>query len=92
MANWTPEYGRQLLDSGTGADFIIECRGQTWKVHKIVISAGSEHFGLLCHGNFKVRYTSGHIPGLTIMTVYLTGICRKLKKARQSSTMKTLTF
>jgi hypothetical protein len=54
MANRTPEYSCQLLDSGNNADFIIECQGQTWKVHKIVISAGSEHFGLLCHDNFKV--------------------------------------
>jgi hypothetical protein len=58
MASWTAEEGRQALESGKDSDFFIKCQGTTWNVHKVIISAGSEHFRLLCYGNFIVREIS----------------------------------
>jgi hypothetical protein len=61
MAGITAEQGRAMLDSGDGADFMIQCKDRTWKVHKLLMSAVSEYFAQICKGNFKV---SSHIECL----------------------------
>jgi hypothetical protein len=54
MACWTPDQGRALLNSGEDSDIIIECRGKTFNVHKVIICVVTDHFKLLCNGSFKV--------------------------------------
>jgi hypothetical protein len=53
MASFTPEQGYALLTSGKNSDFVIECQGRTWNVHKVIISTVSDHFATLCQGGFK---------------------------------------
>jgi hypothetical protein len=54
MAAINAEQGKALLKSGKGSDFVIECQGRTWHVHKVVLATVSEHFAVLCTGQFKV--------------------------------------
>jgi hypothetical protein len=54
MAAINAEQGKALLKSGKGSDFVIECQGRTWYVHKVVLATVSEHFAALCNGRFKV--------------------------------------
>jgi hypothetical protein len=46
--------GRKLLETGMSSDFIIECRGRTWNVHKLIISINSDYFAQLCDPRFWV--------------------------------------
>jgi hypothetical protein len=54
MAAINAEQGKAMLQSGKGSDFVIECQGRTWHVHKVVLASASEHFAVLCTGQFKV--------------------------------------
>lgn len=44
-----------FLKSGHFADFTIKCKGYTWKVHKVIISAECGFFRKMCQSSFKVR-------------------------------------
>jgi hypothetical protein len=58
MAGLNAKQGRTLLDSGDGSDFTIECKGRSWNVHKIIMSATSDYLAQLSKGNFKVSVRS----------------------------------
>jgi hypothetical protein len=69
MAGWTPDQGRSVLASGEDSDVIIECKGKTWNVHKLIICAVSEHFKLLCQGDFKVSQAAINIDNASMEVV-----------------------
>ncbi|KAK5720366.1 hypothetical protein LTR17_015083 [Elasticomyces elasticus] len=39
--------------SGEFTDFVIECGGEQWNVHRVVLAAQSDHFRVLCGPQYK---------------------------------------
>lgn len=48
------EMGLGMLESGRFSDFIIECRGFQFHVHRCIISQGSPVLLAACNGSFMV--------------------------------------
>lgn len=49
---------QSMLRSGELADLIITCKGRTFNVHRMILSAQSGFFRGACTGNFKVPNTA----------------------------------
>lgn len=49
-----PSLGREILEMGEFSDFIIECQGVQFPVHRNVICRGSPVLYRACAGSFKV--------------------------------------
>jgi BTB/POZ domain len=45
---------KQLLETGKYSDFIIECGGRQFKVHRSIVCPQSKFLEILCESNFEV--------------------------------------
>ncbi|KAK6347329.1 hypothetical protein TWF696_007399 [Orbilia brochopaga] len=48
-----------FLKSGKFSDFKITCRGEEWKVHKVILCSQSEYFARACEADFKEKAAAG---------------------------------
>ena len=62
MAN--PGLGLEILKTGEFSDFIIECQGIQFRVHRNVICRGSPILYNVCAGSFKVSHGGSSANGL----------------------------
>ena len=49
------ERNKQLLETGKYSDFIIECGGRQFKLHRSIICPQSKFLEVLCDSNFEVN-------------------------------------
>jgi len=55
MAVHPDELYLSFLETGKFSDFIIECQGVEFKVHRIVVSTQSPVLEAACSGSFEAR-------------------------------------
>lgn len=44
----------QILNSSKYSDLILTCKGNEWKVHRVILCSQSTFFAAACDGEFKV--------------------------------------
>ena len=52
----------RLFDSGEESDMTVQCGNRVWKLHRVILYAGSEYFKKACQGGkFQVHYFAASI-------------------------------
>ena len=52
----------RLFDSGEDSDMTVQCGNRVWKLHRVILYAGSEYFKKACQvDKFQVRYFAASI-------------------------------